>query len=122
MALFSEKTQAKALAKPKKSLGAESHLAARILTRPRVTEKSYALGTLNQYVFVVKRDATKPAVKQAIEEAYGVQVEKIRMVRLPAKKKATGRQGRRSGSKGSIKKAIVSVAQGQSIELLKSGM
>jgi large subunit ribosomal protein L23 len=74
---------------------------------------------LNQYVFVVSKTSTKKSVKRAVEEAYAVQVEKVRMVRLPAK---TRMFGKTMGSKSAIKKAIVSVAKGQTIELFKGGM
>ena len=97
----------------------ESSLAARYLSRPRVTEKSYTLNALNQYVFVVEKTATKKIVKQAVEEVYGVNVKNVRIVRLPAKKRVTGKY---VGSKSAIKKAIVSVAKGQTLEILKSGI
>lgn len=126
MALFSDTTEkkevqtSKKVSVSKKKLSArESRLAAKILSRPRITEKSYALNALNQYVFVVAKDATKKTVKQAIEEAYAVNVEKVRIVRLPAKKRVSGKN---TGFKSAIKKAIVSVAKGQSLELFKSGM
>ncbi|OGI14432.1 MAG: 50S ribosomal protein L23 [Candidatus Moranbacteria bacterium RIFCSPHIGHO2_12_FULL_54_9] len=91
----------------------------KLLSRPRITEKSYALNALNQYVFVVAKEATKHSVKRAIEEAYAVNVEKVRIVCLPAKTRVFGKNvGTRSG----VKKAIVSVAKGQTIELFKSGM
>lgn len=126
MALFSDTTEKKEVqtskkvsASKKKLSVRESRLAAKILSRPRITEKSYALNALNQYVFVVAKDATKKTVKQAIEEAYAVNVEKVRIVRLPAKKRVSGKN---TGFKSAIKKAIVSVAKGQSLELFKSGM
>ena len=126
MALFTDTSEKKAAKAPKKASVSgrklsvkESHLAARLLSRPRITEKSYALNTLNQYVFVVTQAATKKTVKRAIEEAYAVNVEKVRIVCLPAKKRVFGRS---TGSKSAIKKAIVSVAKGQSIELFKGGI
>ena len=97
----------------------ESPLATRILSRPRITEKSYALNALNQYVFVVTKTATKKSVKRAVEQAYGVQVKKVRIVRLPAK---TRMFGKNMGMKSAIKKAIVSVTKGQSLELFKGGI
>ncbi len=110
----------KAVKTSKKELSAkESALAARLLTRPRITEKAYALNTLNQYVFVVSKDATKQSVKRAVEEAYGVAVKAVRMVRLPSR---TKRFGKTMGQKGAVKKAIVSVESGQSIELFKAGI
>ena len=126
MALFTDTTEEKAVKTPKKTsvtkkkpVAKESRLAAKILSRPRITEKSYGLNALNQYVFVVTKEATKKTVKQAIEEAYAVNVEKVRIVRLPAKKRVVGRN---IGFKSAIKKAIVSLAKGQSLELFKSGM
>lgn len=123
MQLFSDTTKEKVSKKAsvtKKDLSVkESQLASRILTRPRITEKSYALNTLNQFVFVVAKEATKKTVKRAIEEAYAVNVDKVRIVRLPAKKRVFGKN---TGSKSAIKKAIVSVAKGQSLDLFKGGM
>ncbi|MFZ2300108.1 MAG: 50S ribosomal protein L23 [Candidatus Moraniibacteriota bacterium] len=119
----SNKAPAQAASKPavaKKALAVkESPLAMRILSRPRITEKSYALNALNQFVFVVTKEATKTTVKRAVEEAYAVTVEQVRIVRLPAKKRVFGKG---VGSKSAVKKAIVRVAKGQSIELFKGGM
>lgn len=114
-----KKTPAKVAVSKKTLTVKESPLATRILSRPRITEKSYALNTLNQYVFVVSKTATKKSVKRAVEEAYAVQVEKVRIVRLPAKRRLFGKN---IGLKSAIKKAIVSVVKGQSIELFKGGM
>lgn len=114
------KTATPKTAASKKNLAVkESPLATKLLKRPRITEKAYALNTLNQYVFVVTKDATKTSVKRAVEEAYAVKVEKVRIVRLPAK---TRMFGKTMGSKSAIKKAIISVAKGQTIELFKGGM
>lgn len=126
MGLFGETTEEKKAgavkkvsALPAKPLAKESALATRFLLRPRVTEKSYTLNALNQYVFVINKTATKKIVKQAVEEAYGVNVKDVRIVRLPAKKRVTGKY---VGSKSAIKKAIVSIAKGQTLEILKSGI
>lgn len=130
MQLFSDTTEKKTrkvatkaspkLAIAKKTLAVkESPLAMRILSRPRITEKSYALNALNQYVFVVTKEATKTTVKRAVEEAYAVTVEQVRIVHLPAKKRVFGKG---VGSKSAVKKAIVRVTKGQSIELFKGGM
>jgi len=130
MALFKDTTEKKEekvekkvsskVSAPKQALAVkESPLATRILSRPRVTEKAYALNALNQYVFVVTKEATKKSVKRAVEEAYAVKVEKVRIVKLPAK---TRIMGKTMGTKSAIKKAIISVAKGQTIELFKGGM
>ncbi|MEI8097052.1 MAG: 50S ribosomal protein L23 [Candidatus Moraniibacteriota bacterium] len=129
MALFKETTEkeekvekkvSSKVSAPKQALAVkESPLATRILSRPRVTEKAYALNALNQYVFVVTKEATKKSVKRAVEEAYAVTVEKVRIVKLPAKTRVMGKT---MGTKSAIKKAIISVAKGQTIELFKGGM
>ncbi len=133
MALFNKTTEEKKETAPEKVAPVikkgtkkelvvrESPLAAKLLMRPRITEKAYALGTFNQYVFEVARTATKKSVKRAVEEAYGVTVESINIVRLPAKKRLSGKN-RTVGFKGSIKKAIVSVVKGQTIALFKGGI
>jgi large subunit ribosomal protein L23 len=119
MALFDTKTEAKKGLK--KLTPKESPLAMRLLSRPRVTEKSYALNAMNKYVFEVTKTSTKKSVKRAVEEVYGVNVVAVHMVRLPAKKHYSGRN-RTLGYKSAIKKAIVSVAAGQTIELFKAGV
>lgn len=99
----------------------ESPLAMRLLSRPRITEKAYALNAQNKYVFEVAKTSTKKSVKRAVEEVYGVNVLDVNMVRLPAKKRVSGRN-RTVGSTGSVKKAIVTVVKGQTIELFKAGI
>ena len=56
-----------------------------------------------------------------MEEAYGVNVVAVNIVRLPAKKRISGKN-RTVGFKNALKKAIVSVAKGQTIELFKGGI
>lgn len=123
MALFDTTTE-KSAASPKnlrKLSPKESPLGTRLLARPRITEKSYALNTQNKYVFEVAKTSTKKSVKRAVEEVYGVNVTAVNIVRLPAKKRASGKS-RTPGVKGSVKKAIVTVVEGQTIELFKAGM
>jgi large subunit ribosomal protein L23 len=119
MALFDKTTEEKKSLK--KLAPKESALALRLLSRPRITEKSYAQNAQNKYVFEVTKTSTKKSVKRAVEEVYGVNVSAVNIVRLPAKKRASGRN-RIIGFKGSIKKAIVTVVKGQAIELFKAGM
>ncbi len=122
MALFDKTTEEKKEKKGLKKLTPkESPLAMRLLSRPRITEKSYALNAQNKYVFEVTKTSTKKSVKRAVEEVYGVNVVAVNIVRLPAKKRASG-QSRTPGLKAAVKKAIVSVAEGQTIELFKAGM
>ncbi len=119
MALFDTTTEEKKTLR--KLTPKESPLATRLLSRPRITEKSYALNAQNKYVFEVTKTSTKKSVKRAVEEVYGVNVVAVNIVRLPAKKHLSGRS-RTPGMKSAVKKAIVSVAKGQTIELFKAGM
>jgi len=121
MALFDKTIEKKVKAPKQESAIQESVVTSKTLSRPRITEKAYALNALNQYVFVVTKESTKRSIKRAIEETYGVSVEAVNIVKLPAKKKVSGR-ARTAGFKGAVKKAIVSVAEGQAIELFKGGM
>ena len=90
-----------------------------IIRRPLVTEKSnFAADELNQYTFVVHSEANKMQVKEAIELAWpDVTVEKVRIANMPAKR---ARRFRRvTVRKPGWKKAIVTLAQGNSIDLFE---
>ncbi len=89
-----------------------------VLKRPIVTEKSLGhLQPANQYAFEVDIRANKLQVKEAVETAFGVKVEKVRIMRMPAK---IGRYGRRAVVKRPMwKKAIVTLAPGDSIQLFE---
>jgi len=88
-----------------------------VLVGPHVTEKSHALATQGQYVFVVQTSATKRAVKRAIEQEYDVHVTAIQMTKIP-KKRRTVKYNRGYQKVG--KKAIVRVADGESIALFET--
>lgn len=98
-----------------------SVLAHRFLLRPRITEKAYSLNGANQFVFEVSRDAHKSVIARAVQEAYGVDVLDVRTVNLPGKSKVFGKNGQ-IGSRTAIKKAIVTIKEGQSIELFATGV
>lgn len=88
-----------------------------VLQRPVVTEKSTEQGAFNKYTFVVPLIATKPQVKQAVEKFFKVKVEAVNTIKLPGKvKRFRGRLGQRSD----MKKAIVTVKQGQTIDISAS--
>lgn len=90
-----------------------------ILRRPVVTEKSnYAADFLNQYTFVVHSKANKMMIKQAIELAWpDVIVEKVRVANMPAKR--ARRLRRITTRKPAWKKAIITLADGTSIDLFE---
>lgn len=98
-----------------------SILAHRFLLRPRITEKAYALNGANQFVFEVSPAAHKSVIARAVQEAYGVEVIDVRTVNLPGKSKVFGKKGT-IGSRSPVKKAIVTVKAGQSIELFATGV
>jgi len=86
------------------------------LVSPHVTEKSHnATGNQNQYTFRVAREATKAQVKDAIENVFDVQVEKVQVINLPGKAK---RRGAHTGRRPGYRKAIVRLAEGQSLEAM----
>ena len=89
-----------------------------ILLKPIVTEKLTAQGDkLNKYGFVVERTANKIQIKKAVEEMYGVTVESVNTTRYAGKNKSRfTRTGMIKGTKNSFKKAIVTLAQGETID------
>ncbi len=88
-----------------------------VIKRPIVTEKSYIAAEENKYTFEVDMRANKIQVKDAVETAFGVRVEKVWINVMPAK---TIRRGRRVAvRKPKWKKAIVQLAEGDSITLFE---
>ena len=85
-----------------------------IIRAPVVTEKSTRLGELNQVVFRVRDDATKPQIKAAVEALFQVKVTAVNTMNVKGKvKRFRGRVGQRSD----VKKAIVTLAAGHSIDV-----
>jgi len=87
-----------------------------VLAEPWITEKSHAAMSINRYTFRVVSGANKKQVKKAVEGLYGVTVEAVAITNIPPKKKNFGRH---VGQRSAIKKAVVTVKEGQSIELFK---
>lgn len=87
-----------------------------IIVRPVVTEKSTDLMPLNKYTFVVHRDANKLQIKQAVEEIFKVKVLAVHTSRTLGKLK---RQGRFIGRRPERKKAIVTLREGDRIEIFE---
>jgi large subunit ribosomal protein L23 len=85
-----------------------------VILSPVVTEKATMLSEKNQVTFKVTLDATKPEIKAAVEGLFGVQVLAVNTIVTKGKaKRFRGRPGQRSD----VKKAIVRLAAGQSIDL-----
>ena len=94
-----------------------SKVARDIVRRPLITERASQLQEeANRYVFEVRGDANKIEIRRAVEEIFEVTVTKVNTASVRGKVK---RMGRFQGRRASWKKAIVSVAQGQSIEFFE---
>ena len=90
-----------------------------VIIRPVVSEKSYASYDDNVYTFIVAGDANKVEIRQAIELIFNVKVTNVNTLNRRGKRKRnrrTGGYGQRSGQK----RAIVSLAEGDSIEIFGS--
>jgi large subunit ribosomal protein L23 len=87
---------------------------ANIIKYPLITDKATRLLENNQYSFIVDRSADKITIKNTIEFLFDVKVIKVNSCRLPRKKK---RVGKYLGWKPQYKKAIVSLAKGDVIDL-----
>ncbi len=85
-----------------------------IIRAPEVTEKSTQGSEYNQVTFRVSPDATKPQIKRAVEGLFGVKVTKVNTLNMNGKVKMfKGRPGKRAD----YKKAIVTLAEGNSIDI-----
>lgn len=85
-----------------------------VLLAPVVSEKSYGLLDQNKYTFVVRPDANKTEIKIAVEEIFGVKVTAVNTMNRQGKRRRT-RYG--WGQRASTKRAIVSVAEGERIDI-----
>src|SRR5687767_15393761 len=90
-----------------------------VLVKPVLTEKANAQQEkLRRYAFRVDRKANKLEIKKAIEEFYGITVVDVNTVVVPGKSKSKFTKGGFiSGRKPSYKKAYISVAEGETIDL-----
>ena len=86
--------------------------------RPVVTEKANAISEkLNRYTFRVSPDATKGQIKALVEDLYAVKVVSVNTSNFDGKRKARGtKSGYVVGRTPAYKKAIVSLAEGQTID------
>jgi len=85
-----------------------------VILAPVITEKATLLSEQNKVVFRVAQDSTKDEIAAAVEELFKVKVTKVNTLNVKGKtKRFRGRPGRRSD----VKKAIVTLAEGQSIDI-----
>ena len=91
-----------------------------VLRRPLVTEKSNFQSTkLNQYTFEVPVSVNKAQIKEAVESLFDVAVERVNVINLPAKRTRRARSRRLRVRRSAMKKAVVTLAEGQSIDVFE---
>lgn len=90
-----------------------------VLVRPVITEKvNTQIERSGRYTFVVDKKANKLEVKQAVEEFYGVKVNDVNTIVVPGKNKSRfTKAGLLKGVKSSYKKAVVTLVEGDTIDL-----
>ena len=90
-----------------------------ILIKPIITEKASANSEVNNcFSFEVNTKANKVEIKKAVEAAYGVSVEKVRTINVrPDRKTKFTKTGIQHGKTNAVKKAIVQLAEGETIDL-----
>ena len=85
-----------------------------VILSPVITEKATARSEHNQVVFRVRKDATKPQIKEAVEKLFDVKVKSVNTLVTKGKVKLfRGVRGQRSD----VKKAVVTLAEGQTIDV-----
>ena len=92
--------------------------ASQVIIRPVVSEKSYAGLELNTYTFLVDPRANKTEIKEAVQAIWNVHVTSVNTLRRQGKVK---RRGYTVGKRADQKRAIVTLAQGDAIEIFEAG-
>lgn len=87
----------------------------RFVLSPHVTEKASNGGALNKYTFKVAKSSNKIEIKKAVEKLYKVRVDSVNIQNIPSKFRQVGRH---MGTKSGFKKAIVTLKEGQKIEVV----
>ncbi len=90
-----------------------------VVLRPVVSEKSYGLLESNVYTFVVHPDASKPEIHDAVQAIFGVNVLKVNTLNRKGKSTRNRRTGK-VGKRADTKRALVTLAAGDSIELFEA--
>jgi large subunit ribosomal protein L23 len=87
-----------------------------VIVRPLITEKATMLAGDHKYAFEVDRRANKPQIREAVEKAFNVEVVNVHTMNVRGK---TRRVGRRVTHTRNWKKAIVTLAEGESIQIFE---
>jgi large subunit ribosomal protein L23 len=86
----------------------------RVVLKPHISEKGTVLEGVGKYIFKVAKGTNKPAIKKAIEKLYKVRVENVHILKMPSKFRQVGKY---EGKKPGFKKAIVTLKEGDRIEV-----
>ena len=89
-----------------------------VIIRPVVSEKSYAAIERNTYTFLVDTRANKTEIKEAVQAIWGVRVTSVNTMNRVGKMK---RRGFTSGKRADEKRAVVTLAEGDAIEIFEAG-
>ena len=89
-----------------------------VIRRPIVTEKSVRGTTIGKYTFEVTRHSTKPVIRDAVQRLFGVRVTKVNVISIPGRER---RRGQHYYREPVFRKAIVTLAEGDKIDLEKLG-
>ena len=90
-----------------------------VIIRPVVSEKSYGLLEDNVYTFVVSQQASKPEIRDSVERIFYVTVVKVNTLNRKGKRKSN-RKNFTFGSRADQKRALVTLAEGDSIDLFEA--
>ncbi len=90
--------------------------ASQVILAPILSEKSYAGTTRGSYTFRVHSNAHKTQIRQAVEELFGVKVQRVNVIKVQAKPK---RRGVFKGARPAWKKAVVQLRAGDTIEIFE---
>jgi len=85
-----------------------------VIREPHISEKSTNLNQNDKYVFKVYSDTNKPEIKKSVEGIYGVNVLSVNIIKIPKKKR---RIGKTEGFRKGYTKAVVTIKEGQKIEI-----
>jgi len=88
-----------------------------VVLRPMITEKATALGADNKYMFEVRREANKTQIKEAVQKGFDVKVTAVNVMNIKGKPRRV--RGNRIKHRPDWKKAVVTLAPGDKIELFQ---
>jgi large subunit ribosomal protein L23 len=91
-----------------------------VIVQPVVSEKSYEALEQNRYTFLVHPEANKTEIKQAIEAIWNVRVLSVNTINRKGKTKRSGRYRQNVGHRADQKRAMVTLAEGDSIEIFET--